>query len=229
MTLDDVAQVTYDDAGGVRWAIVALRAPAADAAPVVLRELSGYRVVTDDTAFADLLVAGGGRVQRRAHDYVYDLSAPPAEPVAPQGFRLSHDLDVEALAPVKDRANPPGHPDHQPGLDHVADLRELLSGQVIGAIVRDATWQVSGADGPCGAILVCERPDPGTWVLDVFVDPRLHGRGLGGLLLRASLAGAARADYPAMGLVVTDGNPARAAYEAVGFRLRMSGTNVELP
>lgn len=230
MTLADVADVTYDGAGGVRWAIVKkLRVPAAAAAPVVLRELGGHRVVTDDTAFADLLVEGGGTIRRRAHDYVYDLSAPPPEPVAPQGFRLSPDLDVEALAPVKERANPPGHPDHEPGLDNAEDLRQLLSGRVIGAVVRDATWQVCDGEAPCGAILVCERADPGTWVLDVFVDPRVRGRGLGGLLLRRSLAGAARAGYPAMGLVVTDGNPARAAYEAVGFRLRMSGTNVDLP
>lgn len=224
--------VTYDDVGGVKWAIVKLTAPAAEVLPRVLRELAGYRVVTEDDELARLLLEAGGVVRRRAHDYVYDLSAVPdewAELVAPHGFSLSNDLDAVALAPSHEAANPPGSADYEEGMDHVRNLRELLSGEVIGAVVREAAWQLSDGDGPCGGIIVAERRDPGTWVLDVWVHPRHQGRGLGSLLLRRSLAGAARAGYPAMGLVVTDGNPARAAYEAVGFRLRLSGASIDVP
>ncbi len=231
-----LADVLLDEAGGVRWAVLTSRAPAAAVAPAALARLSGHRVVTGDVELADLLVAAGGVVQRRAHDYVYDLRAVPpefAETPAPQGFRLSQDLDPAALADAHRAANPPGHPDHEADKDHVADLRALLSGEVIGANVPAATWQVADDAGPCGAIIVSERPslEHGTitWVLDVFVHPRHQGKGLGGVLLRRSLAGAASAGYAAMGLVVSDGNPARAAYEKVGFRLVMSGTNVELP
>lgn len=225
-------KVTYDDAGGVRWAIVELAAPAAEVAPRILRELAGYRVVTQDDELARLLRASGGRVTRRAHDYVYDLAdVPPewTELVAPQGFRLSQELDPARLAGPHEAATPPDHPDHEAGMDHAENLRELLSGGVIGAVVNDATWQVEDDGGPCGAIIVSERADPGTWVLDVFVHPRHQRRGLGGLLVRRSLAGAARAGYPATGLVVTDGNPARALYERVGFRHRMSGTSIDVP
>jgi len=234
VSIEDVAEVFYDDAGGVRWVIVKkLRAPAADVAGVALRELSGHRLVTEDDALVDVLVADGGTIQRRGHDYEYDLRAVPsgwAETPAPQGFQLSCDLDPEALAEAHTLANPPGHPDHEPSLDHVEDLRAMVAGKVIGANVPTATWQISSdEDGPCGAVLVSDRRHPLCWVLDVFVHPRHQGRGLGGVLLRRSVAGAAEAGYETLGLVVSDGNPARRAYDAVGFRHLRSGTNVDLP
>jgi GNAT superfamily N-acetyltransferase len=236
VSLDGLAEVRYDEAAGVRWAIVTLRAPAAEVAPVALEALRGHRVVTESDEFVALLVAGGGTVQRRAHNYEHDLATVPpewAESPAPQGFRLSPDVDPEGLVAAHAAAYPPGHPDHRPELDHAGELRWLLSGTVIGATVRPATWQLDGPDGPCGAVVVCERystvKPTGTWVLDVFVDPRHAGRGLGGLLLRRAIGGAAAAGYPNMGLVVTDANPARAVYERLGFVLVRSGTNVDLP
>ena len=63
----------------------------------------------------------------------------------------------------------------------------------------------------------------------MFVHPRHQGRGLGRVLLQRAAAGARAAGYPTLGLVVSDGNPARAAYEAVGFAHLRSGTNVDLP
>jgi GNAT superfamily N-acetyltransferase len=237
VTLESVADVRYDGAGGVRWAIVTLRAPVADAAPVLLAALPGHRVVTDDDALVAALVAGGGRVQRRGHDYTYDLSRVPAsyaEWPAPQGFALSRDLDAAGLVEAHTAANPPGHPDHEPGLDHLDDLTAMIGGRVLGPLVPAASWQANDAAGPCGAILVVDRPPipgapPSLWVVDVFVHPRHHGRGVGGALLRRAIAGAAAAGHARLGLVVSDGNPARAAYESVGFVLRRSGTNVDLP
>jgi mycothiol synthase len=239
VTVDDVARVTYDGAGGVRWALVsALRVPVADAAPVLLRDLAGHRVVTDDDALVTALVAGGGTVQRRGHDYEYDLSRVPAsyaECAVPQGFSLTRDLDPDGLVEAHAAANPPGHPDHDAALDHVDDLRAMVAGKILGPVVPEASWQVSSdAEGPCGAVLVVSRPPSlagvgRAWVVDVFVHPRHQGRGLGGALLRRSLAGAAQAGHTRLGLVVSDGNPARAAYDAVGFTHLRSGTNVDLP
>jgi GNAT superfamily N-acetyltransferase len=232
-----VASFHTDDAGGVRWAVVTLLAPAAAAAPVLLTALPGHRLVTSDDALVALLVAADGRVQRRAHDYDFDLTAVPAsfaESPVPQGFSLTRDLDPAGLAEAHDLANPPGHPDHEPGLDHVEDLRSMVAGEVLGPLVPEASWQVNDATGPCGAILVVDRPPSSTgvkraWVVDVFVHPRHQGRGLGGALLRRAVAGAASAGHRLLGLVVSDGNPARTAYEQVGFRLLSSGTNVDLP
>jgi GNAT superfamily N-acetyltransferase len=226
-----------DDAGGVRWVIVTPARPAAEVAPVLLERFGGHRIVTGDDDLVALLVAGGGTVQRRAHDYAYDLATVPdewAETPAPQGFWLTRDLDPAGLAPAKDVANPPGHPDHEPGMDHADDLRSMIAGEVIGPLVPEASWQVSDGGGrPVGAILVVERTDarrPGlTWVVEVFVDPRHQGKGLGGVLLRRALAGAKQAGYTTTGLVVSDGNPARHAYDAVGFTHVRSGTNVDLP
>lgn len=234
MSIEDVADVFHDDAVGVRWVVVkALRASPAEVARVALRDLSGHRLVTDDAALADLVIAGGGRVTRRATDYEYDLRAVPpgwAITPAPQEFRLSRDIDVEGLVEAHDLAYPPGHPDHDPHLDHLADLRAMRAGEIMGANVPAATWQVSSEeDGPCGAVLVSDRKHPLCWVLDVFVHPRHHGRGLGGLLLRRAVAGAAEAGYGTLGLVVTDGNPARASYEALGFRHVRSGASIDIP
>ncbi len=230
-----VATFVRDETGGTQWAILTSLRPAVEVAPAVLAQFAGHRVVTEDDDLVPLLVAGGGRVQRRAHDYAYDLAdVPPewAETPAPQGFRVTRDFDAARLSDAHDAAYPLGHPDHEPGLDHVDDLRSMIGGQVIGPLVREASWQADDETGPCGAILVVDRPpadERRTWVVDVFVHPRHHGRGLGAVLLRRSLAGARAAGYRTMGLVVSDGNPARYAYDAVGFRNVRSGTNLDLP
>jgi GNAT superfamily N-acetyltransferase len=232
-----VAEVRRDETADVRWAAVTLLAPVAVAAPVLLARLAGHRVVTVDEALVEALVAAGGQVRRRAHDYELDLTAVPpsfAQSPVPQGFRLSRDLDPVGLAEAHDLANPPGHPDHEAGLDHVEDLRSMIAGRILGPLVPEASWQVNDAAGPCGAILVVDRPPSlsgarRAWVVDVFVHPRHQGRGLGGALLRRGAAGAAAAGHALLGLAVSDGNPARAAYERIGFRHRMSGANVDLP
>ena len=162
MTVDDVADIAYDDAGGVRWAIVTrLLRPAEQAAPVLLAALAGHRLVTEEDALVAALVAGGGTIQRRAHDYGYDLARVPpewAEAPAPRGFRLTNDLDAARLVDAHTAANPPGHPDHEPGLDHLDDLTAMIAGRVIGPLVPEASWQVDDDTEPCGAVLVV-RPD----------------------------------------------------------------------
>jgi GNAT superfamily N-acetyltransferase len=238
VTLAEVADVACHEALGLRWALVrSLRVPPDEVAPVLYTALPGHRVVTFDDALVDGLVTLGGRVARRAHDYAYDLATVPAsyaESTAPQGFRLSQDLDAVALAAVHDAALPPGHVDHEPGFDHLADVRAMLAGEILGPLVPEACWQVSDDEGPCGAVFVVDRPETQdmprqAWVVDVFVHPRAQGRGAGGTLLRRALAGARAAGFDRLGLVVTDGNPARAAYEALGFTYGKSGTNVDIP
>lgn len=233
--IENVADVRRDDSGGVDWLLVdRLKAPAAEVARVLLEHARGQRVVTGDDALVEALVAGGGRVQRRGHDYEYDVAHAPdewARTQPPDGFTLSNVLDAVALAASHTAANPPGHPDHEEGLDHVEDLRSMIAGEVLGPYVPEASWQVSDEQGPCGAIIVVDRPGAVRrgWVVEVFVDPRHQGRGLGRVLLQRAVAGTRQAGLPRLGLVVSDGNPARYAYEALGFRHLRSGTNVDIP
>lgn len=233
--IENVAVVRRDDAGGVDWLIVeSLLVPPAEAAATLLRDAPGHRVVTEDDALVEELVRGGGRIQRRGHDYEYDVATAPAEwaeTPAPQGFRLSNALDAAGLVEAHTLANPPGHPDHEAGLDHLDDLQSMIDGKVLGPRVAEATWQVEDGDGPCGAVIVVDRKgaERRGWVVDVFVHPEHQGRGLGRVLLQRAVAGTRAAGLPRLALVVSDGNPARHAYDALGFRHLGSGTNVDMP
>jgi GNAT superfamily N-acetyltransferase len=233
--IETVVRARRDDSGGVDWLLVeALLVPAPDAAATLLGHARGMRVVTDDDGLVEALVAGGGTVQRRGHDYEYDVTQAPddwADTPAPDGFSLENDLDAAGLVEAHTLANPPGHPDHEAGLDHLDDLQSMIDGKVLGPRVPEATWQVSDAEGPCGAIIVVDRPGDVRrgWVVEVFVHPKHQGRGLGRVLLQRGVAGTKRAGLPLLGLVVSDGNPARHAYDALGFRHLRSGTNVDIP
>lgn len=238
----DLVSYRIGEMGGVRWALGTTVQPGkstADAAGELFAALPGVRVETGDDALVDALVALGGRVQRRAHDYEYDLRRVPAayaDPALPGDVLLAPvDVsDAETLAPVHAAAVPPGHPDHKGDLDHVADLTKMLRGEMLGPLCAEASWHVRAGGAPLGAVVVVQRPAFGDmsarlWVIELFVSPRRHGQGLGKALLQRSLHGAAQAGHALMGLVVTDGNPARRLYESVGFTLVASGTNVDLP
>ncbi|WTZ28268.1 GNAT family N-acetyltransferase [Microbispora sp. NBC_01389] len=53
---------------------------------------------------------------------------------------------------------------------------------------------------------------------DVFRRPEQSPRGLGALMLSTALVSAAADGLTMIGLVVTEGNPARRVYERFGFR-----------
>lgn len=219
-----------DDAGGVRWLLVhELLAPPEEVARTILDEHRGERVVTDDERLVALLVDAGGTIQRRGHDYEHDLADVPPPPRPPDGWTIGHDLDPAGLVEAHELANPPGHPDHELTLDHLADLTDMAGGKVLGPLVRQASWQVSDERGPQGAVMVVERTPGRGWVVDVFVHPGHQGKGLGRLLMLHAVSGAKQAGLATLGLVVTDGNPARALYDATGFRHIRSGTNVDVP
>ncbi|HEU0132689.1 MAG TPA: GNAT family N-acetyltransferase [Mycobacteriales bacterium] len=228
----------YFTAPGERtWVVVtALHAAPEEAAAAVVAAFAGSRVVTDDDAFADALLARGGVLRRRGHDYAFDLATVPpecADARPPEGFALAPVGDPDALVAAHEAAYPPEHRDHEADLDHTADVRAMVGGEILGPLAREASWQVSDADGPCGALLVVDRPagpqgEAALWVVDVFVHPRHRGQGLGAVLLRRGLAGGAAAGHRRMGLVVTDGNPARGVYEALGFVHVKSGSSIDI-
>ena len=86
-------------------------------------------------------------------------------------------------------------------------------------------WIAEDAAGaPVGYIQLCQgyaawRGHPILVVNNLYVDERLRGAGLGRRLLREAAAFALAAGIPRMELHVTESNPARHFYEAVGFRI----------
>nr|WP_033258156.1 GNAT family N-acetyltransferase [Kitasatospora sp. SID7827] len=84
---------------------------------------------------------------------------------------------------------------------------------------RPEHTSVIEAPGPVGCLALAPDERPGTLLLEHFyLDPALHGRGLGTAVLRAALARADAAGL-AVRLNVLNGSPARRLYERHGFAL----------
>jgi len=205
---------------------------------VVMSELKGWRVAGDEP-FGRLLVAAGGAPRRHVHVMSRDLVRDPAptawlEPARPDGVRLTAvDRPAIDLAPACLAAYPPDHPDYPeiPEPDHPEqELEELMSGRLLGPLLRCSSLAV-GEDGTVlGAVLVNGQPgDPpldGPWISQAF--RHREAPGVGGPLLRRALAIATRDRLPAVGLAVTHANSARHLYASLGFADRLEALNVQL-
>jgi ribosomal protein S18 acetylase RimI-like enzyme len=210
------------------------------ALPQLLDDFSGWRVAAAER-FARVLVAAGGTPVRHAHVMSRDLVRDPVEPgwlepPLPAGIRLTPvDRPALDLAPACHAAYPRDHPD----FDQIPDpeepeieLGEIMSGRLMGPLLRCSGLAV-GADGAvAGAILVNgtagEPPFGGPWVSQLFRHPDARG-GVGTALIRRALALAARDGLPAIGLAVTHGNPALGLYTAHGFADVWQSLTVDLP
>jgi GNAT superfamily N-acetyltransferase len=189
------------------------------AARAVLEQLAGWRIAGDE-ALGSELIAAGGRPLRHAHLMSHDMAVRPPWR-EPPGYRLT-DVDRPAadLVGAYRAAFGPGHVDHrdEPPERSLADLESHLSGREFGPLLRGSGLAIAAGGEVVGAILLGMLPgDPplnGPWVIEVFRDPA-H-RGVGRALCERALA---LADVPALGLLVTEGNPARGLYEDLGFRL----------
>lgn len=194
--------------------------------PAVLAARRGWSLRCEDDRFAAALVAAGAKLRRRAHRYRRLLGPQDTGP-ADHGRPATSLLDATPaeLAALAARAYPPGHPDHldATGEDAEADFAALLAGTQVGPCLGAACHQVRDGARLVGACIVNRNGEPGpageAWVSDVFRDPDPAYRGVGTALLEAAIAALARQGDASLGLVVTDGNPARARYEALGFRL----------
>jgi GNAT superfamily N-acetyltransferase len=212
--------------------------PPERAVAAVTAELKGWRVAGTEP-FGRLLVAAGGRPLRHTHVMSRDLTRKPApsewlEPELPAGIRLTPvDRPAIDLAPALIAAFPPDHPDYadMPSPEHPeAELEELMSGRLLGPLLRCSALAVGEGGDVVGAILVNGTPgDPpfhGPWVSDIFRRPDVPG--VGGALLKRALAVATRDRLPAVGLAVTHTNPAMALYAALGFDDLLDVLNVEV-
>jgi GNAT superfamily N-acetyltransferase len=226
-----VGSYERDERGGHVYADLFRREPGVSverAARAVLAGLRGMRIAGDEP-LGRALIAAGGHALRHAHLMSHDLSERPPVP-DPPGYRLT-DVDRPAadLLDAHLAAYPPGHVDHRPEEPEraLADLENFVTGREFGPLLRGSGIAVAPDDTVVGALLIGTLPgDPplnGPWLIDVFRHP--EHRGVGRALLERALA---IADVPALGLMVTEGNPARALYERLGFRLVWTALVVQI-
>ncbi|MBP2478828.1 GNAT superfamily N-acetyltransferase [Crossiella equi] len=217
--------------------LVAVDAEPTEVVEVLLERCAGW-VFSGPPEIALAAKAKGGTLVRHGHSLSYDLSGPvdPAwrEPELPAGLRVTPvDLPVARVYPALRRAYPPGHPDHV--LDpeaHRHDLDDLLSGRWRGPLLRCGGLVLDGEDVVAGVVAstgIGVPPLGGPWIAQVFRDPDPAYRGLGAALLRRTVAQAAADGLPAIGLAVTEGNPARTLYERLGFRHVEESMTVLMP
>jgi GNAT superfamily N-acetyltransferase len=226
-----VGRYDHGERHGEVYADLFLREPgvsAEHAAAAVLAELRGVRIAADEPLGREL-IAAGGKALRHAHLMSHDLAERPALP-DPPGYRLT-DVDRPGadLLNAYRAAYAPGHVDHRRETPErsQAELEGFIAGQEFGPLLRGSGLAVARDDAVVGAILLGTLPgDPplnGPWVIEVFRHPEHPG--VGRALLERALA---LARVPALGLMVTEGNPARGLYEAMGFRLVHSALVVQI-
>jgi hypothetical protein len=208
------------------------------AAAAIVAQMGGWRVASD-AAFGRLMVAAGAKLRRHSHVMSRDLIRDPApdgwlEPPMPAGYRLTPvDRPAIELAPACSAAYPRDHPDFgdipDPKRPEI-ELGQIISGELLGPLLRCSGLVVRDDGTVAGAILVNAQPgDPpfsGPWVTQIFRDPAAGGTG--GPLLRRALAMATRDGLPAVSLAVTHGNPAREVYAALGFTEALEAFSVEV-
>lgn len=211
------------------------------AAAAALAQLPGWLLATDDLSLAGCLIKMGAKPRRHALVMQCDLRTPivPAAHDARFTMRALPDAaDARAWAPILPSwraAFPPDHPDHFDGDDPlaIAFLRRLIDGSELGPLHRSTTLLADEAGTPVAGIMVNIRSqDPplgGPWIADIWRDPTLRGTGVGALLIDHAKRLLAEDGYACLGLAVTAGNPARATYQAQGFRTVTESQTVLVP
>jgi ribosomal protein S18 acetylase RimI-like enzyme len=138
-------------------------------------------------------------------------------------------VSADELLPSHRAAYRPDHPDWAFAQDTSA-IGKLLHGELVGPLL--ACSRMAVVDGRVvGAVIVNdfpgEPPHAGPWVSELFRDPA-HG-GIGRALLRGALSAAAADRLPALGLVVSGGNPAAGLYADEGFVVVREDISVDIP
>jgi GNAT superfamily N-acetyltransferase len=212
-----------------------------DAAAAALAQLPGWLLATTDLALASRLIKVGAKPRRHAVVMQCDLRGvidlvdiDPRFTPSP----LPDTADPHAWAPLLPSwraAFPRDHPDHFDGDDPlaIAFLRRLVDGSELGPLHRSTTLLLDEGGTPVAGIVVNVRSqDPplgGPWIADIWRDPALRGSGVGAMLISHAKRLLVEDGYASLGLAVTAGNPARATYQAQGFRVVTESQTVLLP
>lgn len=205
-------------------------------ADAIERELRGH-IIGAPRDLGELLVVRGAVARRRSTLMECDPAATrPPTPAPPAGVTIepAAGRTPEDLLDAYIDAYPPDHPDHHAGLDRDGQrelLRGLMAGEVVGPLLR-CSRVARTAGGYVGAALVFDpegEPPLGVpWVGELFRHPDAP-RGVGAALLAATLDQARDDGLRVVGLRVSDGNPARALYDRLGFRPRQEVVTVLVP
>ena len=175
---------------------------------------------------ARALIDAGARQRRHATLMTHDLRDVPAE-IDERVVPLT--VSADELLPAHRAAYRPDHPDWEFAQD-VSAISKLLLGELVGPLL--ACSRMAVVDGHVvGAVIVNhfpgEPPHAGPWVSELFRDAAHSG--VGRALLRGALTAAAADDHPALGLVVSGGNPAAGLYRDEGFTVVREDISVDLP
>ena len=202
-----------------------------------LEQWAGWQVAADPELGRALLVRGAETV-RHAHTMTVDTSTADdtwRTPVLAPGLRIES-IDLESLSPLsllpsQQAAYPPGHPDHETDIGTLLGLLVLvMGGDVVGPLLPESAL-VWHDDEVVAGVLITQRPGEaplgGAWVADVWRHPDY--RGLGTVVMRRAIAGMRERGETFLSLTVTEGNPARQRYEALGFDHRIEALRVRLP
>ena len=210
------------------------------AADAVVDQLAGWNLTTTDDQLASELIARGASTLRYYALLTCNLNASP-----PLTFpRRQLVLDEQQLTPdfvatrelvtLIRRAYPPGHPDQELGSDEeiVSDVTRALHGDRLGPLMPQSRLLLDA--GRPVALAIVNRvpgvaPTGGAWLTDLCRDPDASYAGVGRSLLLDVLEDCRTAGEASMSLAVTDGNPARRIYEAVGFSLVATTRKLRLP
>jgi len=230
---DDGVVGRYDpyERDGYRYADLFDREPGVSverAAAAVLARFGGMRIAADEPLGRSLMERGG-RLLRHAHLMSHDLRERPGWQ-EPDGYRLI-DVDRPAadLLDTYRAAFPLGHVDFRDEPPEVTlnDLESHLGGREFGPLLHGSGLAVAPDGTVAGAILIGVLPgDPplnGPWVIELFRHP--SHRGTGRPLLDRALA---LVPVDVLGLIVSEGNPARWVYEDAGFRVVSTRLVVQL-
>jgi GNAT superfamily N-acetyltransferase len=200
--------------------LLELDVPVARALPYITRELRGMRIAGSEE-LGRALVAAGGRLYRHSHAYTHDLVALPA-------LDTTHELTpvdrpASELLPVYLAAFGSGHPDRMEPDEAARHLEGIVAGK-LGGLLAGSGLAIED-DRVVAAILIgtiTDAPMPfgGPWIMEVFSTRRGAGRAL----LRRAL----HRTEGSLGLAVTEGNPAIAIYESLGFRRTFTAYTVDL-
>jgi GNAT superfamily N-acetyltransferase len=213
-------------------------APLDGVAERILADLAGWKVAPEPR-LGEALVARGARPTRHVHLRSRDLRRrPPGEtPSPPPGVTIGPlDRGAAELGELYAAAYSPGHADWTyigPPADPVAYLEALLDGATAGPRLEISRLAIAADRTPAGVLIVTrldgEPPFGGPWVAELFRRPGSAHAGTGRALLLTVIAAAHAAGLPALGLAVSEGNPAERLYAALGFERILSALAVDVP
>ncbi|MEO8105985.1 MAG: GNAT family N-acetyltransferase [Actinomycetes bacterium] len=214
-----------------------------DVVEAVFADLAGWSLTTTHDPLADALVRRGATPTRHFSLMSVDLRSIDLEEHSAEG-QLLRSLSVRRLrsedpippevVPLVRSAYPPGHADEEHGSDEdiIGDIQRAQSGGRLGPLMDQSAFFFD-AERLVAMLLINRVPGAaplgGPWVTDVCRAPDSKYAGLGRTMLLRLMRLLIDNGEAALSLAVTEGNPARRLYEALGFTVVATTRKVRVP